>query len=177
MLAELQRLQTLINTLTRQLQQARLENSALAQQVPSVDVNMMTEELNKNNEQRQKLQQELVKAIDQRQQVQNELGALTGRYESLALANQTMSTEMERLANELAQHALLNRQLSSERDALLHKNKEGKRKAEAIIQKLMGLGGEQRPHSATPAVASAEVTPVSSSELANTPATPSEFSA
>lgn len=128
MLAELQRLQTLIETLTRQLQEARMENEALANQPPPpapMDTGLKDELRNVSNA---------------RQQLQQELNALTGRYESLALAHQTMSTEMERLAGELAQQALARQQLIAERDSLMHKNEHAKRKVEAIIQRLASLG-------------------------------------
>lgn len=136
MLAELQRLQTLIETLTRQLQEARMENEALANQPPP-PAPMDTG-----------LKDELLKVSTARQQLQQELAALTGRYESLALAHQTMSTEMERLASELAQHALARQQLIAERDSLLHKNEHAKRKVEAIIQRLASLGTTESSSSA-----------------------------
>lgn len=128
MLAELQRLQTLIHTLTRQLQEARMENEALANQPPPpppMDTG---------------LKDEVLKLGKERLQLQQDLNAITARYESLALAHQTMSTEMERLANELAQQALARQQLSAERDALLQKNEHAKRKVEAIIGRLASLG-------------------------------------
>ncbi|MEY4516260.1 MAG: hypothetical protein RL180_606 [Pseudomonadota bacterium] len=127
MLVELQRLQALIETLTRQLQDARLQNEALAAQ-PKV------------NPADQGLRQELTQAQNRLRQIEQEHGILNGRYESLALAHQTISTEMERLASELAQQALARQQLAAERDALLQKNDHAKRKVEAIIQRLASLG-------------------------------------
>lgn len=126
MLAELQRLHTLIETLTRQLQEARLDNETLRNQAPP--------------EPDQRVKDELLKVINQKQQQQKEIDDLTNRYESLALAHQTMSTEMERLANELAQQALARQQLSAERDLLRQKNEHAKQKVEAIIQRLASLG-------------------------------------
>ncbi len=126
MLAELQRLHTLIEILTRQLQDARVENEALSNRVPP--------------EPDQRVKDELLKVINQKQQQQKELEALTNRYESLALAHQTMSTEMERLATELAQQALARQQLIAERDVLRQKNEHAKQKVEAIIQRLASLG-------------------------------------
>jgi uncharacterized protein (TIGR02449 family) len=127
MLVELQRLQALIETLTRQLQDARLQNEALAAQP-------------KANPADQGLRQTLTQSQARVQQIEQEQRVLNGRYESLALAHQTISTEMERLAGELAQQALARQQLVAERDALLQKNDHAKRKVEAIIQRLASLG-------------------------------------
>ncbi len=127
MLAELQRLQALIDTLTRTLQEARVENEALAARPTAAPEDP-------------KLRENLAKSLERTRQLEQEVSNLTGRYESLALANQTMSTEMERLANELAQHALAKQALITERDALLQKNDHAKRKVEAIIQRLASLG-------------------------------------
>ena len=126
MLAELQRLHTLIEILTCQLQDARVENESLSHRAPP--------------EPDQRVKDELLKVINQKQQQQKDLEALTNRYESLALAHQTMSTEMERLANELAQQALARQQLIAERDVLRQKNEHAKQKVEAIIQRLASLG-------------------------------------
>lgn len=126
MLAELQRLHTLIEILTRQLQDARVENETLSHRVPP--------------EPDQRVKDELLKVINQKQQQQKDLDALTNRYESLALAHQTMSTEMERLASDLAQQALARQQLIAERDVLHQKNEHAKQKVEAIIQRLASLG-------------------------------------
>ncbi len=125
MLAELQRLHTLIEILTRQLQDARIENEALRHQKPP--------------EPDQRVKDELLKVINQKQQQQQQIEALTNRYESLALAHQTMSTEMERLANELGQQALVRQQLIAERDLSLQKNEYAKQKVEGIIQRLASL--------------------------------------
>lgn len=133
MLADLQHLHTLIETLTRQLQESRLHNEALAAQP-------------KANPADSGLRDNLVQSQARVQQLEQEQRVLHGRYESLALAHQTMSTEMERIANDLAQHALARQQLISERDALLQKNDHAKRKVEAIIQRLASLG---QPHTTT----------------------------
>lgn len=140
MLAELQRLHTLIETLTRQLQEARLDNEALRNQAPP--------------QPDPQLKEALARALDQKNQQHKELEALTNRYESLALAHQTISTEMERLANELAQQALARQQLIAERDLLRQKNEHAKQKVEAIIQRLASLGTTAtaaQPSPATPA--------------------------
>lgn len=151
MLAELQRLHTLIDTLTRQLQELRLDNETLRDQAPP--------------EPDPQVKEALAKAIDQKHQQQKQLEDLTNRYESLALAHQTMSTEMERLASELAQQALARQQLIAERDLLKQKNEHAKQKVEAIIQRLASLGipvaaqasstesAEQSNHAATPSAA------------------------
>lgn len=142
MLAELQRLQALIDTLTRTLQEARVENEALAARPTAAPEDP-------------KLRETLAKSLERTRQLEQEVSNLTGRYESLALANQTMSTEMERLANELAQHALAKQALIAERDALLQKNDHAKRKVEAIIQRLASLG---QPAPATPSTDAAPAT-------------------
>lgn len=149
MLAELQRLHALIDTLTRQLQELRLDNETLREQTPPKPDPQVKEAL--------------ANATAQTQQQQKEIEALTNRYESLALAHQTMSTEMERLANELAQQALARQQLIAERDLLKQKNEHAKQKVEAIIQRLASLG--------TPVAAQA--TSTESVEQTNLAATPS----
>lgn len=151
MLADLQRLHTLIETLTRQLQEARLDNETLRQQTPP--------------EPDQRVKDELLKVINQKQQQQKDLEALTNRYESLALAHQTMSTEMERLANELAQQALARQQLIAERDLLRQKNEHAKQKVEAIIQRLASLGAPTTAaHPAPSHATSPETTPDAATE-------------
>ncbi|MEC7119760.1 MAG: hypothetical protein VXW65_07650 [Pseudomonadota bacterium] len=146
MLAELQRLHTLIDTLTRQLQETRMQNEALSNRAPP--------------EPDQRVKDELLKVINQKQQLQTELEALTNRYESLALAHQTMSTEMERIATELAQQALARQQLTTERDILRQKNEHAKQKVEAIIQRLASLGTANTTAPST----SAEATPAHATE-------------
>jgi DNA repair exonuclease SbcCD ATPase subunit len=140
MLAELQRLHTLIDTLTRQLQELRLDNETLRDQAPP--------------EPDPQVKEALAKAIDQKHQQQKQLEDLTNRYESLALAHQTMSTEMERLASELAQQALARQQLIAERDLLRQKNEHAKQKVAEIIQRLASFGHPAAvPATASPATA------------------------
>ena len=145
MLAELQRLHTLIDTLTRQLQELRLDNETLREQTPP--------------EPDPQVKEALANALAQKQQQQKEIEALTNRYESLALAHQTMSTEMERLANELAQQALARQQLIAERDLLKQKNEHAKQKVAEIIQRLASFGNPAAAPATTP---SATATPASS---------------
>lgn len=147
MLAELQRLHTLIDTLTRQLQELRLDNETLRDQAPP--------------EPDPQVKEALAKAIDQKHQQQKQLEDLTNRYESLALAHQTMSTEMERLASELAQQALARQQLIAERDLLRQKNEHAKQKVAEIIQRLASFGH--------PAAAPATAVPASSDTATEQP--------
>lgn len=152
MLAELQRLHTLIDTLTRQLQELRLDNETLREQTPP--------------EPDPQVKEALANALAQKQQQQKEIEALTNRYESLALAHQTMSTEMERLANELAQQALARQQLIAERDLLKQKNEHAKQKVAEIIQRLASFGNPAAAPATTP---SATTTPASSDAATEQP--------
>lgn len=145
MLAELQRLHTLIDTLTQQLQVLRLDNETLREQTPP--------------EPDPQVKEALAKAIDQKHQQQKQLDALTNRYESLALAHQTMSTEMERLASDLAQQALARQQLITERDLLKQKNEYAKQKVAEIIQRLASFGHPAAAATATTIAATDTVSP------------------
>lgn len=152
MLAELQRLHTLIDTLTRQLQELRLDNETLREQTPP--------------EPDPQVKEALANALAQKQQQQKEIEALTNRYESLALAHQTMSTEMERLANELAQQALARQQLIAERDLLKQKNEHAKQKVAEIIQRLASFGN---PAAAPATTSPTTATPASSDTATEQP--------
>ena len=155
MLAELQRLHTLIDTLTQQLQVLRLDNETLREQTPP--------------EPDPQVKEALAKAIDQKHQQQKQLDALTNRYESLALAHQTMSTEMERLASDLAQQALARQQLITERDLLKQKNEYAKQKVAEIIQRLASFGhpaAATTPATATTIAATDTVSPAAAADAA-----------
>lgn len=158
MLEELQRLQTLIQRLTSQLQLVHEQNQQLRveleQKPKTVEDPAVREALDLTNVRNQELEQELAEFKQRYGSLQNDATALAERYgrleqnagelknrfESLLASRDGLKQERDKLIDENRQLGQRHQSVIVERDELVVKNEHAKRKVEAIIQRLASLG-------------------------------------
>lgn len=160
MLEELQRLQTLIQRLTSQLQLVHDQNQQLradlAEKPKTVEDPAVREALELTNVRNQELEQELTEFKQRYSSLQSDATALAERYgrleqnagelknrfESLLVSRDNLKNERDKLIDETHQLNQRHQAVIGERDELVVKNAHAKRKVEAIIQRLGSLGSQ-----------------------------------
>jgi uncharacterized protein (TIGR02449 family) len=158
MLEEVQRLQTLIQKLTSQLQLVHEQNLQLRQDLEkkpqTVEDPAVREALELTNAHNRELEEEITALQESHQSLQmnatalaerygrleQNAGELKNRFEALITTRDNLTAERDKLINANVQLQQSEKALTKERDDLLVKNEHAKRKVEAIIQRLASLG-------------------------------------
>ncbi|AXI02443.1 hypothetical protein [Aquirhabdus parva] len=159
MLAELQRLQILIKTLTQQLQDKRLENIQLQAQLATPVVNpeeqqarlalqhqleLLQVEHAQSVKDQETLSERLVELGRSHQDLQSNHEGLKATHTQHQVEQNQLRSEIQQLKQTLeterADFAQIKAQLEAERDGLVRKNEFAKQKVEAIIHRLSMLG-------------------------------------
>ena len=174
MLEEVQRLQTLIQKLTIQLQLVQTQNqelrTALEAKPKTVEDPAVREALELTNVRNQELEQELAEfqqryislqtdatALAERYgRLEQNAGELKNRFEALLVVRAQLKTERDKLASDQQQLGQKHQNLIKERDGLIVKNEHAKQKVEAIIQRLASLGQGLNPSQANQDIAALE---------------------
>ncbi len=137
MLADIQRLQTLLEILGHQLQDARLENETLRARPAPAPV------VNDDAALKQALQQSQLKVLE----LQQQLNVMSAKFNQLADDTRAHAQQLQTVSAERDSLAHASQQWQQEKTALEarcaqaeEKNVQAKRKVEAIIQRLASLG-------------------------------------
>ncbi|XID75427.1 hypothetical protein ACF3NA_02470 [Alkanindiges sp. WGS2144] len=171
MLEEIQRLQTLIQKLTSQLQLLQDQNRQLHTELDAkpktVEDPAVREALELTSVRNQELEQELTEfqqrymnlqtdatALAERYgRLEQNAGELKNRFEALLGMRDQLKAERDKLAEENQQLMQSSQVLIKERDALITKNEHAKQKVEAIIERLASLGQGLNPAQANQDIA------------------------